>query len=92
MEKPPSAAALNPANDELDNLPPTARAVRARGIINEAKAIYAAVGDAAIVEALQTASYVELAREIGVSVSAVNKAVSRHRARDRAGDEQPGER
>jgi hypothetical protein len=89
MEKPPgAAAALNPANEELDNLPPAARAVRARGIINEAKAVYAEVGDAAIVEALRHATYDQVARELGVSTSAINKAVSRHRARERAGNEQ----
>ena len=89
-----AAAALSRANDELHNLPPAARAARARALVDEGKAVYAAIGDEAIVEALEGTSYAELARQLGVSTSAINKAVSRHRARARAltDNDQQGER
>lgn len=75
------AAALAKAIGSLHRLPPTARAARARALVDEAKTVLAAVGDAAIVEALEASTYADLAEELGVTTSAINKAVSRHRAR-----------
>jgi hypothetical protein len=43
-----------------------------------------AAGDAAVVEAVAGSTYAAVARQLGVSESAVNKAVTRHGARVRS--------
>lgn len=67
----------------LKKLPPAHRAARARALSDEAKTVLSIAGDAAVVEALRSATYAEVAAAMGVSTSAVNKAVTRHGARTR---------
>lgn len=82
-------AALAKAITAALRLPPARRAARWRELAPDASATLAAAGDAAVVEALDAgATYKQLAGELGVSASAINKAVSRHRARQRAAPEE----
>jgi hypothetical protein len=71
--------ALVAAIEQLDSLPPLERARAARALTDVAKAVLAAVGDAAVVEALEGATQVQVATALGVSPAAVSKAVVRHR-------------
>jgi DNA-directed RNA polymerase specialized sigma24 family protein len=69
----------------LTKLAPIERARLARDLVDVAKTTLAAAGDAAVAEAVAGSSYAEVAAALGVSTSAVNKAVSRHRARPAVG-------
>ncbi|BAL85477.1 hypothetical protein AMIS_2570 [Actinoplanes missouriensis 431] len=74
-------AGLLTALQTLESLPPLERVRAARALSDRAKTALAAVGDAAVVEALSGSSYTAVASELGVSVATVNKAVTRHNAR-----------
>lgn len=71
----------------LDELPLVERARRVRALDKVSRAIIAGVGDEAIFLALHevvgrgTRTYAELARELGVSVSRINHAVTAYRQR-----------
>ena len=65
----------------LSHLPPADRAARARSLVDEAKAVLSQAGDQAVAELAKVKGYQGAATELGVSVSAINKAVSRHKAR-----------
>lgn len=75
------------ALNALAALPPVERARRARALDRPARAIIAEVGDEAVYQALheivdrRTRTYAELARELGVSASRVNHAVTAYRQR-----------
>lgn len=64
---------------KLPKMSPLARARMARDLVDEAKRILSSTADAAVEEATRSASYAVVARALGVSEAAVNKAVSRHR-------------
>lgn len=64
--------------------PPTERARAAKALIDAAKATLSAVRREAIHEATREMSYGEVARALGISVSAVNAAVSGWRAAGRS--------
>jgi DNA-directed RNA polymerase specialized sigma24 family protein len=74
-------AGLVTALQQLPSMPPAERARAARALSDAAKTALAEVGDAAVVEALQGATYKEVATQLDVSEAAVNKAVTRHRRR-----------
>lgn len=65
----------------LERMSPIDRARVARTLPDLAKTVLSATADAAVVEALAGGTYAEVARRLEVSESAVNKAVTRHRAR-----------
>jgi DNA-directed RNA polymerase specialized sigma24 family protein len=65
----------------LPHLPAVERATRARALVDRAKSVLAEAGDEAVVEAARSMGYREAATALGVSESAVNKAVTRQRAR-----------
>lgn len=65
----------------LPKKPPAARARQARDLIDEAKRVLSVTADAAVHQATRDRSYAEVAADLGDSVAAVNKAVSRHRKR-----------
>lgn len=67
----------------LPKMPAVARARMARDLIDEAKRILSTTADAAVVEATRGKTYAEVATELGDSTASVNKAVSRHRKRER---------
>lgn len=79
--KPNDVAALAEKIAGLPTLEPVERARRARSLTDEAKSTLSAVGDDAVAEALSSATYAEVASALGVSASAVNKAVTRSRQR-----------
>lgn len=66
----------------LTHLPAADRAARARSLVDEAKAVLSQAGDQAVAELAKEKGYQAAAAELGVSVSAINKAVSRHKARN----------
>jgi hypothetical protein len=70
----------------LPKKPPVARARLARDLVDEAKRILSMTADAAVVEATRVESYAVVAEKLGDSVAAVNKAVSRHRKRERGSE------
>jgi hypothetical protein len=74
---------LRRALDELDRLSGLDRVRRARELSDHALAALAAVGDEGVWQATRTASRVEVASALGVSVPAVGKAVTRHNRRGR---------
>lgn len=78
-----TVAALAKSIAGLPELGPVERAKRARALSDEAKTVLSAVGDDAVVEALASATYAEVAEAMQVSPSAVNKATTRSRARQR---------
>jgi DNA-directed RNA polymerase specialized sigma24 family protein len=57
------------------------RALRARRLVDQAKAVLSQEADAATAELAKQTSYREAAYMLGVSESMINKAVTRHRAR-----------
>ena len=63
------------------DLDPIAAARRAPRLIDETKAVMAAVRKAAIAAVAGTMTHAEIAAELGVSPSAVNNAIVEHRAR-----------
>lgn len=65
----------------LPGLPPADRALRARRLVDQAKAALSQVGDEAVVELVKATSYREAAFALGVSESMINKAVTRQRGR-----------
>jgi hypothetical protein len=65
----------------LSHLPAADRAVQARGLVDEAKAVLSQVGDQAVAELAAARGYREAAAELGVSTATINKAVSRHNSR-----------
>ena len=65
----------------LPNMIAEDRALHARRLINQAKTVLSEVGDEAVAEVAATTSYREAAITLGVSESAINKAVTRHRQR-----------
>lgn len=73
----------------LPHLPPADRAARARSLIDEAKAVLSSAGDEAIYQLTRTCSFDEAATTLGVSSSAINKAVSRYNARRKSLDSAP---
>jgi DNA-directed RNA polymerase specialized sigma24 family protein len=74
---------LAAAITQLETLPPIERVQAARALSDTAKTILSTVGDAAVVDALTDATYAEVAAKLGVSEAAVNKAVTRHRNRQK---------
>ena len=66
---------------DLDGLVGTERAREARRLSDVAMAELAAAGDAGVWEATRSASYADVAAQLGVTVWAVGKAVRRHNAR-----------
>lgn len=82
-----NAAELARLIARLPKMPAVARARAARDLVDEAKRILSTTADAAVVEATRSQSYAEVAAGLGDSLSAVNKAVSRHRKREREQDE-----
>lgn len=86
MENPPAnTAELAAMIAALPELPDLVRARRARALVDEAKRVLSATADAAVESATRRVSYAEVAKDLGVGVPSVNKAVSRHRRRT-AGD------
>lgn len=69
-------------------VPERARMVRTIGDAQARQAI-AALGDEAVYEWTRSATWAEVAKELGVSVRTVNKAVTRHRAALRKAAEDP---
>jgi len=67
----------------LPGLPPEARALRARRLVDQAKAVLSQTADEATAELAAAMSYREAAEALCVSESMVNKAVSRHRSRSK---------
>ncbi len=67
--------------DALGGLAGVERAREARQLSDVAMAELAAAGDEGVWEATRHASYAEVADELGVTVSTVNKAVRRYRQR-----------
>jgi hypothetical protein len=67
----------------LPSLPAEDRALRARRLIDQAKTTLSQVGDEAVAELAEATSYKRAAYDLGVSESAINKAVTRHRARQK---------
>lgn len=65
----------------LDALPPVERIARARRLVDIAKTVLAAAGDAAAVEACRTMRPAEVARQLGIGRSNITQAVARHAAR-----------
>lgn len=63
----------------LPALPPVERARLARELVDVAKVVLSKEADAAVVEALGSMTYKQVAAELGKTVASVNKAVSRHR-------------
>jgi len=78
-------AALSKTLADARRMTPIRRAALYSALSDQAKGIFATAADAAIVEAIDAgASYQQLAAELGVSTSSINKRASRHRARLRA--------
>ena len=65
----------------LPYLSPADRAARARSLVDEAKAVLSRTGDQAVFEMTREMSFEAAAAVLGVSKAAINKAVTRHRAR-----------
>ena len=65
----------------LTYLPAADRAARARSLIDEAKSVLSGVGDQAVYEMTRSMSLEAAADILGVSKSAINKAVTRYRSR-----------
>lgn len=65
----------------LPGLPAEDRALRARRLVDQAKTILSGVADEAVVEMVKATSYRQAAYDLGVTESAINKAVTRHRTR-----------
>ncbi|MEV5819350.1 sigma factor-like helix-turn-helix DNA-binding protein [Micromonospora haikouensis] len=65
----------------LPAMPAAKRAKLARELVDVAKRVLSLTADAAVLEALESMTYRELAAELGTSEASVNKAVSRHRSR-----------
>lgn len=74
-----NATELAKAIARLPKMSAIARALAARQLIDDAKRILSATADEAVEQATRTATYAEVARELGKSEAVVNKAVSRHR-------------
>jgi hypothetical protein len=72
---------LMAALEQLPELPPLDRARVARALTDVAKSTLSAVGDAAVVEALDGVTQADVATALGVTPAAVSKAVVRHRSR-----------
>lgn len=74
--------------DHLGVMPPDQRLQWAR-VIADGRTVeaIAALGDAAVYELTRTERYADVARRHGISAGAINKAVSRHRARIQEGNE-----
>jgi DNA-directed RNA polymerase specialized sigma24 family protein len=87
--RPPAKAApgdpaqLAQAIAGLADLPTPARAQQAKLLIDQAKATLAAVRRAAILEMLDTMTYKQAARELGVSTATINAAVTEQHALER---------
>jgi len=80
MDNPPqNTVELGRTISRVPQLPAAARARTARALIDEAKRLLSAEADAAVVELTRSMSYADAAQVLGISVPAVNKAVSRHR-------------
>ncbi len=67
----------------LAKRPAVERARMARDLIDEAKRVLSTTADAAVFEATRSMPYGEVAARLGDSVPTVNKAVTRHRKRER---------
>jgi hypothetical protein len=65
----------------VEDLPPVERAARLRRLVDPAKSILGAAGDAAVSEACRTIRPAEVARQLGVGDAAVSNARKRHAAR-----------
>ncbi|MEU8334758.1 hypothetical protein [Micromonospora tulbaghiae] len=63
----------------LPRLKPLERARLARELVDVAKVVLSKEADAAVVEALESMTYRQVAEGLGKSTASVNKAVSRHR-------------
>lgn len=74
-------ADLEKRSAKARRLPPLARARELRKLGVEAKELYAAAADEAVVEAVALQSYAAVGEAMRVSRQAVNKAVVRHNAR-----------
>ncbi|MER7331748.1 MULTISPECIES: hypothetical protein [unclassified Micromonospora] len=85
MEKPMDTSELAQLIAGLPAMPPVVRARAARGLVDDAKRILSATADAAVEEATRTATYAQVAKDLGVSEASVNKAVSRRRKLARRG-------
>jgi hypothetical protein len=69
----------------LSRLDPIARAIRARALVDVAKAVLSATADDAVAAAVAETGPAQVARDLGVTPPAVTKALVRHRARGAAG-------
>lgn len=65
----------------LPTLPPIEQARRARALVDVAKSVLSAAGDAATYEACKGTTQVAVAEELGVSEGRVRAAIVRHKAR-----------
>lgn len=74
-----SLADLASAIAALAQLPPIERADRAAALAIAAKHVLARVRRAAVFEATRSASWADVAKELGVSTAAVNQLVTQHR-------------
>jgi len=81
-------SSLSELVDTLTALPPIERARLARLLADRrTQGVLAALADAAVVEATRTATYDQVAEALGVSYSAINKAINRHNARQGSRDD-----
>ncbi len=76
-----SLRSLRSQVDALGGLAGAERAREARRLSDVAMAELAAAGDEGVYEATRHGTYAEVAAELGVTVSTVNKAVRRYRQR-----------
>jgi predicted DNA-binding protein (UPF0251 family) len=65
----------------LSDMPPVKRVEMARILVELSRVTVSAIGDAAVVEALDSMTYKQLAAELDVSEATINKAVTRNRQR-----------
>lgn len=70
--------------EKLDRLAGVNRTREARRLSDVAMAELAAAGDEGVYEATRTATYAEVAAELGVSIDAIRKAVRQHNRRKSA--------